>query len=140
MAYITFEVGVFFSVVRLASERIQNTTAHPKANITSTETLTSSNGKVINVGKSSPPQMSTTSSDSNTFNKQESRTSMSPPKSIASPSTIATNTVVCADSEECRSKEEKTTERSNEKTVLDDYSSDYSPDEKRLRIALIEEE
>lgn len=127
-------------VVRLASERIQNTTAHPKANITSTETLTSSNGKVINVGKSSPPQMSTTSSDSNTFNKQESRTSMSPPKSIASPSTIATNTVVCADSEECRSKEEKTTERSNEKTVLDDYSSDYSPDEKRLRIALIEEE
>uniref|UniRef100_A0A915ALF0 Uncharacterized protein n=1 Tax=Parascaris univalens TaxID=6257 RepID=A0A915ALF0_PARUN len=127
-------------VVRLASERIQNTTGHPKANITSTEILATSNGKVINVGKSTPPQTSTSSSDSNTFNKQESGTSMSSPKSTASSCTTTTNTVVCADAEDCKSKEEKTSERSNEKTVLDDYGNDYSPDEKRLRIALIEEE
>lgn len=124
----------------MASERIQNVPGHPKVNVTSNETTESSNSQVVNVEKSSPSQTAATSSDSNAFVKRDNRTSMSPPKSTASSPTPTTNTVVCTDSEECKSKEEKSTERSNEKMSIDDYGSDYSPDEKRLRIASTEEE
>ncbi|KHN87904.1 hypothetical protein Tcan_18809 [Toxocara canis] len=125
-------------VVRLASERLQNSTAHMKPSVSVCEANAPGNGKANGTGKSSPVEMAPSSSDSNSCSKPDTCASASPSTSRASPIST-TNAPTSSDSGESKSKDEKTTENERAKSP-DDYDSDYSPDEKRLRIASTEEE